>query len=72
MVLAKGFDDRGIVFFTNYGSRKAGELEANPHAALLFHWPALGRQVRVEGAVDARAAAPRPRPTRAAARARAS
>jgi pyridoxamine 5'-phosphate oxidase len=51
MVLTKGFDDRGIVFFSNYGSRKAGELEANPHAALLFHWPALGRQVRVEGTV---------------------
>lgn len=49
MVLAKGFDDAGIVFFTNYGSRKAEELEANPRAALLFHWPLLGRQVRVEG-----------------------
>ena len=52
MVLTKGFDERGIVFFTNYGSRKAGELEANPHAALLFHWPELGRQVRIEGAVS--------------------
>jgi pyridoxamine 5'-phosphate oxidase len=51
MVLSKGFDDSGIVFFTNYGSRKAGELEANPHAALLFHWPELGRQVRIEGPV---------------------
>jgi pyridoxamine 5'-phosphate oxidase len=51
MVLTKGFDERGIVFFTNYGSRKAGELEANPHAALLFHWPVLGRQVRLEGPV---------------------
>jgi pyridoxamine 5'-phosphate oxidase len=51
MVLTKGFDENGIVFFTNYGSRKAAELEANPHAALLFHWPELGRQVRVEGAV---------------------
>jgi pyridoxamine 5'-phosphate oxidase len=51
MVLTKGFDDAGIVFFTNYGSRKAGELEANPRAALLFHWPALGRQVRIEGPV---------------------
>jgi pyridoxamine 5'-phosphate oxidase len=49
MVLTKGFDPSGIVFFTNYGSRKAGELEANPHAALLFHWPELGRQVRIEG-----------------------
>jgi pyridoxamine 5'-phosphate oxidase len=51
MVLMKGFDERGIAFFTNYDSRKAGELEANPHAALLFHWPELGRQVRIEGTV---------------------
>ena len=51
MVLAKGFDDSGIIFYTNYGSRKADELEANPRAALLFHWPALGRQVRIEGPV---------------------
>jgi pyridoxamine 5'-phosphate oxidase len=51
MVLNKGFDERGFVFFTNYGSRKGTELEANPRAALLFHWPELGRQVRVEGAV---------------------
>jgi pyridoxamine 5'-phosphate oxidase len=51
MVLTKGADERGIVFFTNYGSRKAGELEANPRAALLFHWPLLGRQVRVEGPI---------------------
>ena len=51
MVLTKGFDENGIAFFTNYASRKAAELEANPHAALLFHWPELGRQVRVEGAV---------------------
>jgi pyridoxamine 5'-phosphate oxidase len=52
MVLVKGFDEHGIAFFTNYGSRKAGELEANPHAALLFHWPAVGRQLRVEGQVS--------------------
>jgi pyridoxamine 5'-phosphate oxidase len=51
MVLVKRFDADGLVFFTNYSSRKAGELEANPRAALLFHWPALGRQVRVEGAI---------------------
>jgi pyridoxamine 5'-phosphate oxidase len=51
MVLLKGHDERGIVFFTNYASRKGDELESNPHAALLFHWPALGRQVRIEGAV---------------------
>ena len=51
MVLNKGFDERGLVFYTNYGSRKGAELEANPHAALLFHWPELGRQVRIEGEV---------------------
>lgn len=52
MVLMKGFDDRGLSFFTNYDSRKAGELELNPQAALLFHWPELGRQVRIEGSVS--------------------
>jgi pyridoxamine 5'-phosphate oxidase len=52
MVLTKGFDESGVVFFTNYGSRKAEQLEENPHAALLFHWPVLGRQVRIEGGVD--------------------
>ena len=52
MVLLKGFDKRGIVFFTNYSSRKGGELEENPRAALLFHWAVLGRQVRVEGPVS--------------------
>jgi pyridoxamine 5'-phosphate oxidase len=51
MVLLKGADERGIVFFTNYGSRKGEELAQNPVAALLFHWPALGRQVRIEGPV---------------------
>lgn len=49
MVLNKGFDERGLVFFSNYASRKGGELDANPRAALLFHWPELGRQVRIEG-----------------------
>jgi pyridoxamine 5'-phosphate oxidase len=49
MVLVKGFDERGFVFNTNYESRKARELEANPRAALLFYWEALGRQVRIEG-----------------------
>ena len=51
IVLMKEFDERGITFFTNYGSRKAVELEGNPRAALLFHWPELGRQVRIEGRV---------------------
>jgi pyridoxamine 5'-phosphate oxidase len=52
MVLLKGFDAAGFVFFTGYASRKAGELDANPHASLLFHWDPLGRQVRVEGSVE--------------------
>jgi len=51
MVLVKGFDSRGFVFYSNYGSRKGLELAANPRAALLFHWDALGRQVRIEGPV---------------------
>jgi pyridoxamine 5'-phosphate oxidase len=51
MVLNKGLDERGFVFYTNYGSRKGDELQANPRAALLFHWPELGRQVRIEGPV---------------------
>ena len=50
-VLLRGWDDRGFVFYTNYGSRKARELEANARAALLFAWDGLGRQVRIEGAV---------------------
>jgi pyridoxamine 5'-phosphate oxidase len=52
VVLLKGVDDRGLVFFTNYSSRKGSELERNPRAALLFYWHPLGRQVRVEGAVS--------------------
>lgn len=52
MVLLKGADEDGFAFFTGYGSRKGGELEANPRAALLFHWRELGRQVRVEGPVE--------------------
>ena len=51
MVLLKQFDEHGFVFFTNYESRKARELAANPRAALLFHWGELGRQVRIEGTV---------------------
>jgi pyridoxamine 5'-phosphate oxidase len=52
MVLLKAADERGLVFFTHYTSRKGRELEANPQAALLFHWDPLGRQVRVEGRVE--------------------
>ena len=52
MVLLKGVDRRGFRFFTNYGSAKARQLDANPRAALCFYWPTLGRQVRVEGRVE--------------------
>jgi pyridoxamine 5'-phosphate oxidase len=51
MVLMKGFDQRGFVFYTNYFSRKGQEIAQNPRAAMLFHWQPLGRQVRIEGAV---------------------
>lgn len=53
MVLLKGHDSRGFVFYTNSRSRKGGELAANPRAALLFHWKSLRRQVRVEGPIEA-------------------
>jgi len=49
MVLLKGVDERGFVFYTNYESRKGHELAANPHAALQFHWVELERVVRIEG-----------------------
>ena len=52
VVLLKGYDERGFVFFTNYDSRKGRELAANPNAALLFFWPELERQVRIEGPVE--------------------
>lgn len=52
MVLVKSFADDGFRFYTNYDSRKGRELQANPRAALLFHWRALGRQVRLEGPVE--------------------
>src|SRR3954469_4864305 len=51
VVLLKGFDARGFVFFTNYESRKGRELESTPAAALTFFWPELERQVRIEGDV---------------------
>jgi pyridoxamine 5'-phosphate oxidase len=57
MVLLKEADERGFVVATNLESRKARELAANPRAALLFHWFALGRQVRVEGPVEHASAA---------------
>jgi len=52
MVLLKDFDARGFVFYTNYGSRKGRDLEANPHAALCLWWEPLHRQVRIEGTVS--------------------
>ncbi|MBV9790549.1 MAG: pyridoxamine 5'-phosphate oxidase [Chloroflexi bacterium] len=52
VVLLKGFDQRGFVFYTNYHSRKGGEIEASGWAALVFFWPDLERQVRVEGRVE--------------------
>ena len=52
MVLLKDVDARGFVFYTNLGSRKARELEANPHAALCFHWQPLEVQVRVTGRAE--------------------
>ena len=52
MVLLKGVDPRGFVFFTNYDSRKAHEIEQSGHASLLFYWPSLNRQVTVSGRVE--------------------
>jgi pyridoxamine 5'-phosphate oxidase len=52
MVLLRGLDARGFVFFTNYDSRKGQELAANPRAALVFWWDALKRQVRIEGRIE--------------------
>jgi pyridoxamine 5'-phosphate oxidase len=52
VVLIKGFDARGIVWFTNYHSRKGSELAGNPYAALQFHWVELERVVRIEGVVE--------------------
>jgi pyridoxamine 5'-phosphate oxidase len=53
MVLLRGHDEHGLVFFTNRESRKGGELDSNPHASVVFYWaPPLGRQVRVEGRIE--------------------
>jgi pyridoxamine 5'-phosphate oxidase len=52
IVLLKGIDDEGIQFFTNYGSRKARELDANPRAAVTFYWQPLQRAARLEGSVE--------------------
>ncbi|HKL26919.1 MAG TPA: pyridoxamine 5'-phosphate oxidase [Desulfuromonadales bacterium] len=52
MVLLKGVDDRGLIFHTNYQSRKGQEIKENPFAAIVFYWSALARQVRIEGKVE--------------------
>lgn len=51
-VLLKGIAEQGIRFFTSYDSRKASQMDENPRAAVAFHWPYLGRQIRIEGAVS--------------------
>ena len=51
MVLARGWDERGFVFYTDYRSRKSSEIETNPRGALLFYWDPPGRQVRIEGSL---------------------
>jgi pyridoxamine 5'-phosphate oxidase len=51
-VLLRGLDERGFAFYTNFESRKGRELDANPHAAVLFHWPEVHRQVRATGRVE--------------------
>ncbi|MGB9696428.1 MAG: pyridoxamine 5'-phosphate oxidase [Ignavibacteria bacterium] len=51
-LLLKGFDERGFIFYTNYKSRKGIELGKNPNASILFFWPELERQIRIEGTVD--------------------
>src|SRR5688500_16917564 len=52
IVLLRGADERGFVFHTNYHSRKARELDQNPHAALCIHWHSLEEQIRIEGRVE--------------------
>ena len=52
MMLLKGIDERGFVFYTNYESRKAREMSENPHAAFAIHWAVLQRQIRVEGSLE--------------------
>ena len=52
MVLMKGFDERGVVFYTNMDSQKGRQLDRNPKAALLFHWKSRSRQIRLRGPVE--------------------
>jgi pyridoxamine 5'-phosphate oxidase len=51
-VLLKEYDSRGFVFFTNYESKKGGQLSSNPKASMLFYWPESGRQIRIEGRAE--------------------
>jgi pyridoxamine 5'-phosphate oxidase len=57
MVLLKGMDERGYIFYTNYLSKKGRQIEVNPAGAMLFYWPGLERQVRLEGAIERLSAA---------------
>ena len=52
VVLMRGFDERGFVFYTNYRSRKGREIEENPHAAMCFFWQPMERQVRIDGRIE--------------------
>lgn len=52
IVLLKGYDNSGFIFYTNYESRKALEIRENPFVSLLFYWPVLSRQVRIEGEIE--------------------
>ena len=63
MVLLKAWGEEGFVFHTNYDSRKGRELADNPHAALLFYWEPMGRQVRIEGPAGAHRRPRSPTPT---------
>ncbi len=56
MILMKNYSEEGFCFFTNYKSRKGSELAENPYACLLFYWPPLNRQIRIEGKVEKLAA----------------
>src|SRR5437764_13815251 len=57
MVLLRGHDERGFMFYSNYESRKGNELEANPFASLVFYWQPMQRQIRIEGRVEKATAA---------------
>jgi len=52
VILVKGIDNTGFTFFTNYGSRKGNQIAENPFGALLFHWPEIHRQIRIEGRIE--------------------